>query len=137
VDEDLAGALSEYLTTVEEVAYLPTAELLKIPGLDETLVEQLRERARDALLTQAIAQQEEESRLSQAGDLLEVEGLERSEALRLLDHDVKSREELAELAADELAEMLGVSVERAGALVMAARSVWFEAPAAAGEGGTS
>jgi N utilization substance protein A len=137
VDEDLAGALSEYLTTVEEVAYLPTAELLKIPGLDETLVEQLRERARDALLTQAIAQQEEESRLSQAGDLLEVEGLERSEALRLLDHDIKSREELAELAADELAEMLGVSVERAGALVMAARSVWFEAPAAAGEGGAS
>ncbi len=134
VDEDLAGALSEYLTTVEEVAYLPATELLKIPGLDETLVEQLRGRARDALLTQAIAQQEEETRLAQAGDLLEVDGLGRAEALRLLDHDIKGREELAELAADELAEILGVSAERAAALVMAARAVWFEAPATAGEG---
>jgi N utilization substance protein A len=136
VDEDLAGALSEYLTTIEEVAYLPTAELLKIPGLDETLVEQLRSRARDALLTQAIAQQEEEARLAQAGDLAAVEGLKRSEALKLLDHDIKSREELAELAADELAEMLGISTERAAALVMAARSVWFAPPVAAGEAGT-
>lgn len=134
VDEDLAAALSEYLGSIEEVAYLPTAELLKIPGLDEKLVEEMRGRARDALLTQAIAQQEEEARLSQAGDLLEVEGLARTEALTLLDHDIKSREELAELAADEAAEILGVTPERAAALVMAARAAWFESPAAA-EGG--
>lgn len=132
VDEDLAGALAEYLTTIEEVAYLPTTELLKIPGLDEGLVEELRGRARDALLTQAIAQQEEEARLAQAGDLRDVEGLDTARILRLLDHDIKSREELAELSADELAEILGVAPAEAGAIVMAARAVWFRAAADGG-----
>lgn len=132
VDEELANTLGEYLTTIEEVAYLPTAELLKIPGLDEALVEELRGRARDALLTQAIARQEEDTRLRQAGDLLDVEGLERAQALRLLDHDIRSREELAELSADELAEILAISTDDAARLIMAARAVWFEAPSAQG-----
>ena len=124
VDEEIAGILvSEGFTTVEEIAYVPTAELLGIEGFDEDIVEELRARARDALLTDALAVEEGIDENKPADDLVAVDGMEESLAFELASHGIITRENLADLATDEFMELgiEGVDEEQAAALIMAAR----------------
>jgi N utilization substance protein A len=124
VDAEIAGILvQEGFTTVEEIAYVPTGELLAIEGFDENIVEELRARARDALLTEALAVEEDIEDNKPAEDLLEVEGLDEPTAFALAEHGVTTRENLADLATDELMEFAidGMDEKRAAALIMAAR----------------
>ncbi|MBS0212467.1 MAG: transcription termination/antitermination protein NusA [Proteobacteria bacterium] len=126
VDEEIAGILvGDGFNTVEEIAYVPTAELLAIEGFDEDIVEELRARARDALLTDALAN-EEEVEHQPAADLLELDGMDEETAFALAARGVTNREELAEQATDDIADIEGVDPERAAALIMAARAHWFE-----------
>jgi N utilization substance protein A len=124
VDAEIAGILvQEGFTTVEEIAYVPSGELLAIEGFDENIVEELRARARDALLTEALAVEEDIEDNKPAEDLLEVEGLDETTAFELAQHGVITRENLADLATDELMEFAidGMDEKRAAALIMAAR----------------
>src|ERR1700754_3396748 len=126
VDAEIASILvQEGFTTVEEIAYVPTAELLAIEGFDEDIVEELRARARDALLTDALAAEEDIEDNKPAEDLLAVSGMEASVAFELAQHGVITRENLADLATDELMEfgIDGMDEKRAAALIMAAREV--------------
>lgn len=125
VDNEIAQILvQEGFSTVEEIAYVPSAELLAIDGFDEDIVEELRARARDALLTDALAVEEGIEEHAPADDLLEVESMDESLAYELAQHGIVTRENLADLATDELIELAieGVDEERAAALIMAARS---------------
>ncbi|MDD2751196.1 helix-hairpin-helix domain-containing protein, partial [Acidithiobacillus sp.] len=126
VDEDLAQLLvSEGFTSIEEVAYVPVAEMTEIEGLDEELVSELRRRARDMLLNKAIAQ-EEQVALSEPGeDLLSLKEMDKGLAHLLASKGVATAEDLAELAASELCEMVGIDEERAKALILEARAPWF------------
>lgn len=125
VDEDVAGVLvDEGFTTLEEVAYVPINELLEIEGFDEEVVEELRSRARNALLTEAIAAEEKLG--ATEADLLELDGMDKTIALALAEHEVRTRDDLAELAVDELVEFTGMDEEKARALIMTARAHWFE-----------
>jgi len=124
VDAEIAGILvQEGFTTVEEIAYVPTGELLAIEGFDENIVEELRARARDALLTEALAVEEDIEDNKPTEDLLEVQGLDEPTAFALAEHGVTTRENLADLATDELMEFAieGMDEKRAAALIMAAR----------------
>ena len=124
VDNEIAQILvQEGFSTVEEIAYVPTAELLAIDGFDEDIVEELRARARDALLTDALMVEEGIDENKPADDLLEVESMDEALAYELAQHGIVSRENLADLATDELIELAidGVDEERAAALIMAAR----------------
>ena len=124
VDTEIAQILvQEGFASVEEIAYVPTAELLAIDGFDEDIVEELRARARDALLTDALAVEEGIEENKPADDLLEVESMDEALAYELAQHGIVSRENLADLATDELIELAieGVDEERAAALIMAAR----------------
>ena len=126
VDEELASILvQEGFTNVEEVAYVPEAELLAIDEFDENMVAELRQRARDALLTQMIASEEklEEERPEQ--DLLDLEGMTDSIAFRLAEQGIRSRDDLAECAVDELEDVKGLDPELAAELIMKARAHWF------------
>ena len=124
IDEDLANLLiQEGFVTLEEVAYVPLAEMLEIPDLDEDSIEQLRTRARDVLLTEAIATEEHLENV--ADDLLNLEGMDKALAASLARHEVLNREALAELATDELIEMTGVDEKRAKCLILKAREHWF------------
>ncbi|TVQ33977.1 MAG: transcription termination/antitermination protein NusA [Wenzhouxiangella sp.] len=126
VDEELASILvQEGFTNVEEVAYVPEAELLAIDEFDENMVAELRQRARDALLTQMIASEEklEEERPEQ--DLLDLEGMTDSIAFRLAEQGIRSRDDLAECAVDELEDVKGLEPELAAELIMKARAHWF------------
>ncbi len=125
VDAEIAGILvQEGFTTVEEIAYVPTGELLAIEGFDENIVEELRARARDALLTEALAVEEDIEENKPAEDLLAVDGMDETTAFALAEHGVVARENLADLATDELMEFAidGMDENRAGALIMAARA---------------
>ncbi len=125
VDEEVADTLiDEGFTTVEEVAYVPINEMLEIQSFDEDTVNELRNRARNALLTEAIATEEKIG--TTTDDLLSLEGMDRELAGKLADAGVHTREELAELAVDELIEATGIGDERAGDLIMKARAHWFE-----------
>jgi len=127
VDEEIAGILvGEGFSTVEEIAYVPNAELLAIEGFDEDIVEELRARARDALLTDALAVEEELDEHQPAEDLLTLDGMDEILAFALAGRGVTTREELAELATDEILDIEGMNQERAAALIMAARQHWFE-----------
>jgi N utilization substance protein A len=127
VDEEVAAILvQEGFSTVEELAYVPTSELLQIEEFDEEIVEELRRRAQDALLTQAIASEEKLSDTPPAEDLLNMEGMDEELANRLAAHGVTTMEDLAELSVEELVEIGGVDAERAGELIMTARAPWFE-----------
>ena len=127
VDEDVAQILvQEGFSTIEEIAYVPASELSDIEEFDEEIVKELRNRARDVLLTQAIANEEEIHSSEPADDLLQVEGMDEGLALRLASRGIVTREDLAEQAIDDLLEIDGVDAERAGALIMAARKHWFE-----------
>jgi N utilization substance protein A len=126
VDEDVAAILvQEGFSTIEEVAYVPAAELSSIEEFDEEIVKELRNRARDVLLTQAIATEETEG-AEPAQDLLEVEGMDEHLAARLAGRGIVTREDLAEQAVDDLTEIEGIDAVRAGELIMAARKHWFE-----------
>ena len=127
VDEDVAQILvQEGFSTIEEIAYVPTSELIGIEEFDEEIVKELRNRARDVLLTQAIANEEEIDGSEPAEDLLQVDGMDEGLALQLASRGIVTREDLAEQAIDDLLEIEGVDAERAGALIMAARKHWFE-----------
>lgn len=124
VDGDVAEILvREGFTTVEEVAYVPTSEMLEIEEFDADIVEELRNRARDALLTLAIAKEEQDNTPQQ--DLLEMEGMTEELANVLAKQGVVSMEDLAEQSVDDLIEIDGVDEEKAAQLIMAARAPWF------------
>ena len=127
VDEEIAGILvSEGFSTVEEIAYVPVGELLAVEGFDEDIVEELRARARDALLNEALAAEEELDEHQPAEDLLTLEGMDDELAFALAARGVVTRDDLADLATDELTDIEGVDEARAAALIMEARKHWFE-----------
>jgi N utilization substance protein A len=127
VDEDVAAILvGEGFSTIEEVAYVPQSEIAAIDEFDEDIVNELRNRARDVLLTQAIASEETIETAEPAADLLEVEGMDAALATELARHGVVTREDLAEQAVDDLIDVPDLDPERAGRLIMAARQHWFE-----------
>jgi len=124
VDEQVADILiDEGFTGLEEVAYVPIQELLEIDGFDEETVNELRNRARTALLTEAIAQEE---RVETAQDLLDLEGMTPELVTTLGDAGVATLDDLAELATDELAEITGMTDEQASEIIMRARAHWFD-----------
>ena len=126
VDEELAGILvQEGFTNVEEVAYVPEAELLAVEEFDEDIVAELRQRARDALLTQMIASEEQLEENRPADDLLELEGMTESIAFRLAEKGIRTRDDLAECAVDELEDVKHLEPEQAAELIMKAREHWF------------
>ncbi len=135
IDEQVAELLARAgFSSVEEVAYVPTTELLAIAEFDDELVEQLRTRSRDLLLTQAIAAEEKREDALEASDLLTVEGIDQVLASKLLKRGIATREALAELAVDELADVEGLDLDQAGRIIMAARAPWFGTEVARGEG---
>ena len=124
VDAEVADILiDEGFTSLEEIAYVPLNEMLEIEAFDEDTVNELRERARNALLTQAIATEEKLNET--ADDLLSLEGMDRELAVKLAEANVRTRDDLAELAVDELIEITDLDEERARALIMKAREHWF------------
>ncbi|MGH8502267.1 MAG: transcription termination factor NusA [Gammaproteobacteria bacterium] len=126
VDNEVAAILvQEGFSSVEEIAYVPPKELVEIEEFDEQMVEELRGRARDALLTMAIKNEEEFGTATPAQDLLEMEGMDRQLAFQLAGMGVRTMEELAEQAVDDLLEIDGLDPERAAALIMTARAPWF------------
>ena len=123
IDAEVAEVLvEEGFTTLDEVAYVPTQELLQVEEFDENLVEELRKRAREILLVREIAEQE---RLSPEDDLLAMEGMDEETARLFSSRGIRSMEELAEQATDELVDLTGIDEERAGQLIMTAREPWF------------
>jgi len=128
VSEDVASVLvEEGFSTVDEVAYVPMTEMMAIREFDEGTVNLLRDRAKDVLLTRAIAS-EESLDSEPAEDLLQMDGMDEALALRLAHNGVVTMEDLAEQSVDELTEIAGVDKERAAALIMKAREPWFAEP---------
>jgi len=124
VDEEVADILiEEGFSTLEEVAYVPISEMMEIEAFDEDTVNELRNRARDALLTMELAREEKVDEVSQ--DLRSLEGLTPELIGKLAEGNIHTRDDLAELAVDELVEMTGVSEDEAKALIMKAREHWF------------
>jgi len=127
VDENVAQVLvQEGFTTLEEIAYVPKQEMASIEEFDEDLVEELRMRARDVLLTKAIAQEEKLSQAHPEQDLLELPGMDEHTARLLAVNGIATREALAEQAVDELLAIEGMTEDRAKELIMKAREIWFE-----------
>jgi N utilization substance protein A len=126
VDEEISVILvQEGFSSIEEIVYVPNSELLAIEEFDEGIVEELRGRARDVLLTQAIKKEENIGDAEPASDLLEMEGMDKDLAYELAGRGVITMEDLAEQAVDELLEIEGLDRERAGVLIMTARAPWF------------
>ena len=126
VDEEIAVILvQEGFSSVEEVAYVPTQELLEVEEFDEGMVEELRGRARDVLITRAIVSEEQLGDTQPAEDLLGMEGMDRELAFTLASRGVVTMEDLAEQSVDELMEIEGMDEGRAGSLIMTARAPWF------------
>ena len=124
VDADVASILvQEGFSTIEEIAYVPASELNGIEEFDEEIVKELRTRARDVLLTQAIASEESVDGAEAAADLIEIAG--ESLAKTLARKGIRTRDDLADLAVDELVEMGSVDEKKAGELIMDARKHWF------------
>lgn len=127
VDEDVAIVLvEEGFTTLEEVAYVPIEEMNAIEGFDEEIVEELRQRAKNALITQELASEEELGNAEPAQDLLEMEGMDTRLAYQLAAMGIVTMEDLAEQAVDDLMDIEELDTERAGQLIMTARAPWFE-----------
>ena len=125
VDEEVADILiDEGFTGIEEIAYVPMQELLEIEAFDEDTINELRARARNALLTEAIAQEERAQSVAQ--DLLEVEGMTPELIAKLAENEVLTLDDLAELATDELSEISGLSADEASQMIMRARAHWFD-----------
>jgi N utilization substance protein A len=126
IDENMAEVLAnEGFSSLEEIAYVPVQELLEIEGFDQALVNALRERAKAALLTQAIAE-EQALEVEPAQDLLEMEGMDKHTAYILANHGVVTREDLAEQSVDDLLEFGEFNEESAAKLIMTARKIWFD-----------
>ncbi|WP_105255353.1 transcription termination factor NusA [Pseudoalteromonas sp. T1lg75] len=127
IDDDFAELLiGEGFSTLEEVAYVPTSEFLEIDGLDEDTVEELRNRAKDALTTKALKDEESLEGAEPAEDLLNLDGLDRHLAFVMASKGVVTLEDLAEQGIDELVEITELSEQEAGDLIMAARNIcWF------------
>ena len=124
VDADVASILvQEGFSTIEEIAYVPASELNGIEEFDEEIVKELRTRARDVLLTQAIASEESMDGAEPHADLIEITGEELAKTLA--SKGVRSRDDLADLAVDELVEMGSVADQKAAELIMSARKHWF------------
>ncbi|MCI0400517.1 MAG: transcription termination factor NusA [Gammaproteobacteria bacterium] len=127
VDEEVASILAqEGFSSVEEVAYVPANEMLEIEEFDADLVEELRGRARDVMLTRAIASEEKLADAKPAEDLLSMKGMDEALAYILASRGVVTMEDLAEQAVDDLMEVEGMDKERAAKLIMTARTPWFE-----------
>ncbi|MFP4648005.1 MAG: transcription termination factor NusA [Halorhodospira sp.] len=126
VDDEVAGVLvQEGFSSIEEVAYVPTAELLEVEEFDEEIVEALRSRARDVLLAQAIA--EEASGSQPSGELIALEGMDEQTSKALAELGIATVEDLADQSVDDLMELEGMDEDRAGRLIMKAREPWFAA----------
>lgn len=126
VDEDVAAVLvEEGFTTLEEVAYVPLEEMMAIEGFDEEISEELRARAKDALLTLAIASEEQLDANEPAEDLLTMDGMERHLAFVMASRGIVTMEDLAEQSVDDLMEIEDMTEERAAELIMTARAPWF------------
>jgi N utilization substance protein A len=126
VDDEVASILvQEGYTSIEEVAYVPLSEMLAIEEFDQEMVEELRNRAKDVLLTRALAQEEELEVSQPADDLLQMEGMDDHLAHVLASHGVVTMEDLAERSVDDLIDIEGMSKERAAQLIMTARAPWF------------
>lgn len=127
VDEDVAEILvEEGFTTVEEVAYVPLEEMLDIEEFDEDIVNELRRRAKDVLLTKALVSEEKLSQTEPGEDLLNLEGMDRHLAFVLASQGIVTQEDLAEQSVDELLDIEGMDEQKAADLIMAARAPWFE-----------
>lgn len=126
VDADIAAILvDEGFSTVEEIAYVPVSEMLEIEGFDEDLVNELKSRAKDALLIIAIAAEEKIETAIPAKDLLEMEGMDKELAYDMASDGVITMEDLAEQSIDDLLKFSGMTEERAARLIMKAREPWF------------
>lgn len=126
VDEDIALILvEEGFNTVEEIAYVPASEMLEIEGFDEALVNELRSRAKDALLIKALAAEEKIESAKPADDLLEMEGMDKELAYEMAGLGIITMEDLAEQSVDDLLGIKGITEERAAQLIMKAREPWF------------
>ncbi|MCP4042661.1 MAG: transcription termination/antitermination protein NusA, partial [Gammaproteobacteria bacterium] len=124
VDEEMSAILvQEGFSSIDEVAYVPINEMMQIEEFDEEIINELRSRAQDILLTKAIAS-EERSEVSQ--DLLDLDGMSQELAQSLANHQIATADELAEQSVDELLEIVDIGEEQAGKLIMAARASWFE-----------
>jgi N utilization substance protein A len=124
VDEEVADILAqEGFTSLEEVAYVPLSEMIEIELLDEKTVNELRTRARNMLLTEAIVSEENVENMAE--DLRSLEGMDNETARALAEKGIKTQEDLADLAVDDLVEMIEIDTERAKALIMTARAPWF------------
>ncbi len=125
VDEEVANILiDEGFSGLEEIAYVPLHEMLEIDAFDEATVQELRDRARNVLLTEAIATEEQLEGVEEA--MIALEGMDKSLAAKLAGQGIKTRDDLADLAVDELTEMTGVDADRAKQLITNARAHWFE-----------
>ncbi len=134
VDEDVALILAqEGFSSLEEVAYVPESEMLEIEEFDKDIVAELRSRARDVLLTRAIANEEQLETAKPEQNLLEMEGMSKELALVLASHDINTIDDLADQSVDELTEIDGIEDEQAAALIMKARESWFADESGAGE----
>ncbi len=126
VDEEIAAILvREGFAGLEEVAYVPVHEMLEIPEFDQEIVEELRGRARDVLLTRAIAAEEQIDGTRPAEDLLRMDGMDEELAFMLASNGITTMEDLAELSVDDLNDIAGLDDERAAKLIMTARAPWF------------
>jgi transcription termination/antitermination protein NusA len=135
VDEEVADILiNEGFTSLEEVAYVPLNEMLEIEAFDEDTVNELRSRARNALLTEAIVREESVENVEEA--LLSLEGMDTEIASKLASHGITTRDALADLAGDELTELTGLDPQKAQDLIMKARAHWFETTEEAPAAGT-
>ncbi len=124
VDEEVADILiQEGFSTLEEIAYVPLQEMLEIESFDEATINELRDRARNVLLTEAIVDEEQLDKVEE--DMLNLDGMDKSLAAKLARNGVCTRDDLADLAVDELTEMTGIDEERAKALITTARAHWF------------
>lgn len=126
IDEDVAVVLvEEGFTSLEEVAYVPLEEMSEIEGFDEDIAEELRARAKDALLTMALASEEQLANVAPAEDLLTMDGMNDDLAKTLAGKGIITMEDLAEQAVDDLMDIDGMDEETAAGLIMTARAPWF------------
>ena len=126
ISSEKSFLVDEGFTSVEEVAYVPLDEMKAIDGFDEEIAEELRARAKDALLTRALASEEKLTRKEPAEDLLAMDGMTKQLAEQLCAIDVVTMEDLAEQAVDDLLVIDGLDADKAGQLIMTARAPWFE-----------
>ncbi len=127
VDEDLANVLvQEGFTSLEEIAYTPVEDMLSIEGMNKEIIDELRDRARNVLLTRALVDESQVGTVEPAKDLLELEGMNRHLAYVLASNGIVTREDLAEQSVDELKDIEGLSEAQAADLIMKARAHWFE-----------